>query len=180
MRIIANVECECVADFPEYFVNRVGEIWSKNRPGGNRKHAKKDGEYSLLSPHIGKNGYPYVLFSRPGRKSMRYVHAVVLETFVGPKPDGEVCRHLDGCKTNNVLSNLTWGTYSENYSDSVSHGSSARFERHGRSKLKITQVKTIRSMLADGHSVIEIAKLFNVCERHIRSIRSGKFWRGVI
>lgn len=50
------------------------------------------------------------------------VHAVVLNAFVGPRPDGMVCRHLDDDKTNNALSNLCWGTPRENQLDVVRNG----------------------------------------------------------
>ncbi len=50
------------------------------------------------------------------------VHRLMLETFVGPRPEGYICRHLDGDPTNNHLSNLCWGTPRENYDDTIRHG----------------------------------------------------------
>lgn len=43
-----------------------------------------------------------------------YVHALVLEAFVGPKPDGHEADHLDADPANNALTNLEWSTHSEN------------------------------------------------------------------
>lgn len=50
------------------------------------------------------------------------VHRVMLEAFVGPRPEGMLTRHLDGNHLNNTLSNLAYGTYSENAKDAVRHG----------------------------------------------------------
>jgi hypothetical protein len=52
----------------------------------------------------------------------RFVHHLVLEAFVGPCPDGHVCRHLNGDPADNRTANLAWGTHSENGLDSVVHG----------------------------------------------------------
>lgn len=49
------------------------------------------------------------------------VHHIVLTTFVGPCPEGLECRHLDGVKTNCRLSNLAWGTVTENAEDRKKH-----------------------------------------------------------
>lgn len=52
----------------------------------------------------------------------RYIHHLVLETFVCPRPEGMYGLHLDDDPTNNDLSNLRWGTASENMHDRVRNG----------------------------------------------------------
>ena len=47
--------------------------------------------------------------------------SLVLQTFVGPRPPDQQCRHLDSDKTNDKLSNLAWGTRQENLEDKVMH-----------------------------------------------------------
>jgi len=54
--------------------------------------------------------------------SIRSIHRLVLETFIGKRPKGMVCRHLDGNSCNNKLSNLKWGTQKENIADAFKHG----------------------------------------------------------
>jgi len=69
------------------------------------------------------NGYCKVSLSKDGRIECAFVHRLVLEAFVRPRPPGmEVC-HKDGSKANNQPSNLRWGTKSENNLE--------RFREHG-------------------------------------------------
>lgn len=51
-----------------------------------------------------------------------FVHTLVLEAFVGPRPDGLVCCHGDGNPQNNTVENLRWGTARENSQDALRHG----------------------------------------------------------
>lgn len=72
-----------------------------------------------------QTGYMMVhLTPREGAKYLkkRTVHSVVLEAFVGPRPDGHQACHNDGSRTNNHVSNLRWDTVSANQYDKVAHG----------------------------------------------------------
>lgn len=68
------------------------------------------------------NGYQTVNLSIDGKAVKKYVHRLVLYTFRGEPPIGYEARHLDGDRTNNRLSNLQWGSRSENTLDKVRHG----------------------------------------------------------
>lgn len=59
------------------------------------------------------------------------IHRLVVIAFDGPAPTEEHTdvRHLDGNKANNKLSNLAWGTRSENMKDVVVHRQAAREPR---------------------------------------------------
>lgn len=82
---------------------------------GKRRRLKpvqwRDTRYQRISLYDGKG------YGRP-----RYVHQVVLLTFVGPLPDGLVVRHLNGDPSDNRLANLAYGTRKENQQDSLIHG----------------------------------------------------------
>lgn len=104
-----------------YRVSSQGQVYSAHR-GGRRLR---------LSPR--SKGYRAVVLSRGGVTRTRLVHQLVLEAFIGPRPEGFVTRHLDGNPANNALDNLRWGTYSENVHDSIEHGthfSPARLKTH--------------------------------------------------
>lgn len=66
-------------------------------------------------------GYPRVTLYQGGPKA-RYVHRLVLEAFEGECPKGRIACHWDDDPTNNHLSNLRWGTPSENNHDKVRNG----------------------------------------------------------
>ena len=77
----------------------------------------------ILSAGISQGGgYPLVSLYTQGKNQMRYVHSLVAESFIGPRPEGmEVC-HNDGDPTNSHLDNLRYGTSSDNELDKVRHG----------------------------------------------------------
>jgi hypothetical protein len=69
------------------------------------------------------SGYLVVKLSCPDGVDRTYqVHQLVAASFAGPRPEGQQVRHLDGSRTNNVVSNLAYGTRSENTLDAVRHG----------------------------------------------------------
>lgn len=67
-------------------------------------------------------GHLHVDLWADGAHETRLVHHLVMEAFVGPRPEGMETRHLDGDAANNRLGNLTYGTSSENSYDVVRHG----------------------------------------------------------
>lgn len=76
----------------------------------------------LRSLHIDKAGYPRVTLKVGGARHNYLVHHLVLKAFVGPKPAGMECRHLNGNPADDRLENLKWGTPTENSYDTVRHG----------------------------------------------------------
>lgn len=102
-----------VTDYPAYEVSDQGRVRSRRRrgaPGG------------ILRTPL-SSGYPLARLQMPGqpRRQVR-VHTLVLEAFVGPRPEGCEARHLDGNPLNAALTNLAWGTHGENNRDQVRHG----------------------------------------------------------
>lgn len=87
----------------------------------------------VLTPRAHQFGYPQVdIYYRDGDARVRrtcLIHHLVLEAFVGPRPQGCECRHLDGNPTNNILTNLVWGTHVENMRDRARHGTHDKARR---------------------------------------------------
>lgn len=77
----------------------------------------------LLKPGTVQSGHQLVVL---GRTQNRLVHRLVLEAFVGPKPDGMECCHNDGDPANNRVDNLRWDTRSANILDDYKHGARKR------------------------------------------------------
>lgn len=96
-----------------YEVSDQGEVRSRPRAG------TKGG---TLKPFRTRGDYLQVGFRNGTGKTYRTVHWVVTAAFLGPRPAGLEVRHLDGDKENCALSNLTYGTRSENGRDKRQHG----------------------------------------------------------
>lgn len=65
----------------------------------------------------GAYSYAFVNLSRDGVVSTHQVHVLVLKAFVGPRPPGAWARHGPAGLMDNRLTNLSWGTPSENAHD---------------------------------------------------------------
>jgi HNH endonuclease/NUMOD4 motif len=101
----------------EFEVSDHGRIRSLDRviDGGLGRRRRQKGV--MLSPVAG--GHSGHLTVRLTGQRIRYVHQLVLEAFVGPCPEGLNGLHWDDDRSNNHISNLYWGTQSENMFDSV-------------------------------------------------------------
>ena len=67
-------------------------------------------------------GYVQVSLCKNGMKESRRVHHLVLEAFIGPRPEGMEACHNDDDPDNNQLSNLRWDSKSANQLDKVRRG----------------------------------------------------------
>jgi hypothetical protein len=95
---------------------------------------------------------------------------LVLEAFIGPKPDGTEALHDDGNNKNSELTNLCWGTHAKNMQDRVKHG------RDVHAKLNPDKVAIIRT---SGKSSDELAAEFDVDSRTVRRAKARSTWRHV-
>lgn len=89
-----------------YLVSDAGRVMSTRRE-----------QVRILRPGRLRKGYLGVNLGRSYR-----VHRLVLEAFVGPCPEGQEARHLNGDPADNRLENLAWGTSSENKADMIAMG----------------------------------------------------------
>lgn len=80
----------------------------------------------FLKPSAKPSGHLRVTLSRDGVARRFWVHRLVLEAFVGARPDGMQACHNDGNPSNNLWSNLRWDTASANAIDRQRHGTDAQ------------------------------------------------------
>lgn len=92
-----------------------------------------------------KNGYLRFNTYRNGKWAQHSVHTAVCVAFHGPRPDGQLVRHLDGDPLNNRSDNLAWRTYTDNEADKKLHDRHLVGERHHMAKLTEADVREIRS-----------------------------------
>jgi hypothetical protein len=140
-----------------------GAAWTK-KPGCIRKTS------------IGAHGYPAVDLKHNGHRKTFTVHTLVLTAFVGPRPTGQECRHLNGNRADSRLCNLAWGTPSENDQDRKRHGTFIQGEMHGNARLTEHDVRLIRSMRG---TQAAIAKRFAVSPSLVSMIKAGQRWAHV-
>ena len=132
---------------------------------GSLARIKGDGSLRLRVSGINPvSGYRQNVLTGRGRKpTTRYPHRLVLESFVGPCPDGCEARHLDGNRLNNRVENLAWGTHRENMDDMDRHGTRQRGSSHPGAKLTASDVRVMRLMRdAAGFSYKTLANCFGV------------------
>lgn len=147
---------EKIKDFPGYDISNFGRIRSNLK-----------GKTVILRPRLNRNGYQKVYLTNPEQRKNKFVHRLVLETFVGACPEGMEGSHIDGNKENNNLHNLNW----ESRTDNV--------RRRSDSKLKLSYLKAswIRLLLNKGWSVKKLCKEFEVTNPQIYRIKNNKQWK---
>lgn len=119
----------------------------------------------ILKLTVGAHGY---FVAGIGKKNIQKVHMVVAATFLGRRPPGKVTRHLDGNRQNNSITNLCYGTQSENQMDRYSYGG-----RMG--KLSPLDVKEIRKILEEGiMGRKDVADQFGVTRGAVDHICQGR------
>ena len=108
------------------------------------------------------------------------VHRLILETFVGPRPQGMECRHLDGNPLNNHLINLCWGTRDENFADRVRLGESSKGEDHHSAKLTAEKVVAMRrEYAAGGITYQQLADKYGVIRQTVEKAVTRVTWKHV-
>lgn len=112
-----------------YEVSDLGRVRSVDRTFVTARGQRRTYKGKLLKPYLANNGYLTVGLKRQCSVKRRTIHSLVVEAFIGPRPDGMEVLHRDGNKTNPVLTNLHYGTKSENAYDTVRHGAHVRANR---------------------------------------------------
>lgn len=146
-----------VPGFPGYRVGSDGTVWSCKerikRPGLNRIAYELSDRWHTVTGNTNEKGYLSVCLycgAAGNRKvSVRFVHRIVLEAFIGPRPKGMGARHFpDRNPANNRLENLSWGTSKQNRDDMIVHGTVLFGEKNHNRKLNDKLVQRIRSIAA--------------------------------
>lgn len=97
-----------------------GEVWKKwkNSPYevSNKGRVRRIGSNEIRKPRDDDRKHQRMNLTWDGKREEPPLHQMVMELFGPPKPKGEniVILHKDNNGTNNSISNLKWGTKSEN------------------------------------------------------------------
>lgn len=171
-----------IPGFPSYSITKDGRVWSKPR----RDKLERQCGNKWITLRLKPNGYCVVDLCKNNKSRTCYVHRLVLETYVGPCPNGMECRHLNGCKTDNHICNLTWGSSAENKADNIKHGTSNLGQQYnqgeGNSRAKLTEQK-VRLLYNLYHSGADtqqgLADAFGVGQTVVSEIIRRTKWRHV-
>lgn len=153
-----------------YEVSDLGRVRSKDRVY-ERSNGRPFTAYGRLLPVHWSDGYLRVRLNVPGFPKWHMVHKLVMETFVGPRPDGMVIRHLDGSATNCALTNLKYGTNSENQMDRKDHGT---WHDKTERRLDDGQIIQMRERRASGEMLKVLANEFGVSASYVMMVCTGK------
>lgn len=172
-----------VAGYPNYIVSDEGEVWSIERlvtdKNGRTMRFKARELGGWQRPYDGRRSV--TLHTDDGEQRTVAVGALVLRGFVGEPEDGQQCRHLNGDATDDSISNLAWGTSSDNQNDAVFHGTNPLLrtgEEHSNSKLTWEIIREIREAWATGKYMQRtIGKVFGISQSHIHQIVTNKIWK---
>lgn len=182
-------EWKAVKGFPLYEVSNLGRVKSLQRIYGRTAHhgaiqsvvwkeriingwlrrPRKDHSYSSV----------YVALRENGNTHQIKVAHLVLEAFVGPRPEGTEACHNDDNPRSNILSNLRWGTHKSNVADMWRNGRGSKppiryGERHHKATLSDIQVLEIRFSSLRHHGwIAQLARKYRTSETTIRRIVDG-------
>ena len=160
-----------------YRVGSDGSVWSRHKT----RWGLSDDWHKLKPGIIRSKGYRN--YSREmvhlGRGKGRYVHHLVLEAFIGPRPPGHEACHTNGNPMDNRLSNLYWGLPSDNDQDMRRHGRK-KGELHHAAILTDQLVREIRKHAAEGKTHQSIADALGIQRRNVSRVVDRTRWAHVL
>lgn len=151
--------------FPGYRVGDDGSVsafQSADVPGLGRVW-----KWARLRPGPGPSGHLRITLTAGSKRRRFLVHHLVLLAFVGPAPEGCVCRHFpDRDPKNNKITNIQWGTAEQNQKDRIAHGTDTGGPKAVNARFTADDIRAIRRDVAESiRTISEIAKETG-CSRH--------------
>jgi HNH endonuclease len=163
-----------------------GEKYAISNQGRLVKYKQNPKDGSVLKCSL-QEGYPIWRTRKNGKHYAVLVHRLVAKYFL-PKPqrNEKVVIHHNHNKTDNQYHNLAWATAKE---ASVHAQGSPRVKKarklmkeygnFNNYKLTIDKVKMIKSLLAQGKTLKDIAANFGVSDMQVHRIKTGENWGSV-
>lgn len=144
-----------------YYLDKSGNIYSFWKHNGNQKQFVSKTVQHITKGALQSSGYHAQVIN-----GKTYgVHALMLETFVGPRPEGYVACHRNDVKYDNRLVNLYWGTKSQNALDAKRN-----FGYYGTGKRISDEKRKEIHSLKNKMTAQEIAKQFNISDKAVYKI----------
>jgi hypothetical protein len=177
-----NVVTEEWRDIPgfegSYQVSDLGRVRSVDRVieqtnrWGTTSRRRFAGQVLTAAINQHRGGYAYVNLHDGRGQHMCRVCGLVLSTFGGPRPPGNVARHRNGRPADDRAENLEWGTHKENAADMLAHGTRKFGEATSQARLTNEQMRQAR--VAPREELGSLSVLWGVTRGHLNSIRAGR------
>lgn len=169
-----------VIGYEFYEVSDLGRVRSTTRVVTRSDGAQRRYTGRLLSPGLRMMDRPpryQVTLNVNGVGRTKFVHHLVLEAFVGPRPEGTECCHGPGGSLDNRLVNLRWDTHASNMEDRERDGGTLRGAQHYATALTEDQAREALALRAAGWTQKQVAEKFSTTACVIRSIENGRTWK---
>ena len=146
----------------QYEVSRSGNVRSIKR-----------GVLKLLKPtplrRRGGVSYPRITIHLNGGRTMRFVHDIVAETFLGPRPPFMQINHKDRNRLNPAADNLEYLSARQNQIHAFLTTNRPRKLSHE----EVIEIRSLKPYLTQ----ISIARMFGVSRTLVGDIHKGKVWQ---
>lgn len=101
-----------------YLISNLGRCFSLK----SRKIIKPNYNHNIRGVERNPKGYQFYSFIIKGKRKPYYVHRLVAEYFIDNPKSLPYVNHIDGNKSNNVVTNLEWCTPSQNIRHAYDNG----------------------------------------------------------
>lgn len=126
-----------------YMVSNYGRVLSVSRIVRSGKTNFVKTKDIIMTKRPNKKGYDKVCLNLNGKTKSVFVHRLVAIAFIANPNNKPQVNHIDGNKSNNLVSNLEWCTNGENQIHAYRLGLNKVTGRAGRKKRRVRQIDPI-------------------------------------
>jgi hypothetical protein len=159
-----------------YEASNLGNIRSIDRVAISNNGRTRALKGKVLVQVTTPDGYKRTQLNKDGKGKMYFSHRIVAEAFIENNDNLPQVNHIDGDKSNNIVTNLEWISRSDNQHHAYGTGLQQVGEKHARAKLTTEQVHYIRkNYVKSSHefSTTALARKFGVTSGCIWFIIKG-------
>ena len=159
-----------IPEFPEYEINRKGEVRSYYKYKTNKITTEPRNVKWVLDKKVGYYLVTLVNHKTKARKNKR-IHRLLAELFIpndDPKNKTQV-NHINGIKTDNRLENLEWVTPQQNSQHAVDMG----LTTHEHCSKKVLQLDDDYNIIAEYDSLHEAGRITGIAYQNISKVVRG-------
>lgn len=155
-----------------YQVSDLGRV-RRVAPGA----ATKPGR--ILGPYDDGKGYLKVSLCAAGRRTIRFVHSLIAEAFIGECPAGMEVNHKDCNPKNNRPDNLEYVTTQQNTAHAKAANRMAKGSAVPSAKLNEAKVLEIRRLAKEGVKRKKLCSIFGVGSSVMTKVINRTAWKHV-